>query len=325
MIAISYSKNEFIKFIFIVLILLIYVIGQYWTSLNDHLSIHSFDNITNLVLLVIFFIGAIILILDITTRTRKSDEKISQLLNELKIRNEELQQSNEKLESFSYLVSHDLKAPLNSIQSFSSLIQRKTKSGENHLSKYFQVIETNISQMKQMISDSLDKSLVGANLKEKAKVINLEELLTNLKLILFANYSNLNIESNPLPEIFSVYSDVYKIFLNLLENGAKYNEQSKKELNVSFSKSEKFIHFTFEDNGIGIPSNQLGNIFDERFRLNHTKYEGTGLGLAITKEAIKDLKGDIDVSSELGKGSKFILSLPIDILIENQKLSMDVA
>ncbi len=325
MIALTYAPSDLLKALFIVLIIGIHFGGQYITSRYGHISEHTFNQATNTVLLAIFFLGTILLVLNITRRSERSDQRISELVEELKLRNEELESSNAKLESFSYLVSHDLKAPLNSIKAFSSLLRKKVLQDSTQVGKYFDVIETNVSQMKEMITDSLDKSLIGASPQEKAQVISLDNMLSYLKLILSANYSNLSIDSNPLPEIFSVYTDVYKIFLNLLENGAKYNDKLDKDLRVTFSKSEKYIHFTFEDNGIGIPSDQLENIFDKRFRIENKNYEGSGLGLAITKEAIKDLNGKISVSSTLGEGSTFVLSLPISLLIENQRLSKDVA
>lgn len=325
MIALTYAPRDRYKVFFIFLIISIHFLGQYFASTHGHISEHNFNKTTNTVLLIIFFLGTVLLVLNITRRAERSDQRITELLEELKLRNEELELSNQKLESFSYLISHDLKAPLNSIKAFSSLIRKKVLQNSNQADKYFDVIETNVSHMKNLITESLDKSLLGASPQEKAQVISLDKMLTNLKLILSANYSDINIESNKLPEIFSVYSDIYKIFLNLLENGLKYNDKNHKRIIVTFSHSEEKIHFTFEDNGIGIPSDQLDNIFDKRFRIENADIEGTGLGLAITRESINDLNGEISVSSQVGQGSKFVLSLPKMMLIENQKLSKDVA
>jgi signal transduction histidine kinase len=114
-----------------------------------------------------------------------------------------------------------------------------------------------------------------------------------------------------LPTIQSSTSLLFTIFKNLIENGLKYNVSEKPIVRVAYHKKEIYDEIIISDNGIGINEKYYEKIF-EMFKRLHSRgaYEGSGIGLAIVKLSIEMLGGIIDVESEEGKGTRFIIRLP---------------
>ena len=213
---------------------------------------------------------------------------------------------NKELDSFIYKVSHDLKAPLKSIEGLINL----SKVNSCNKDEYLRLINHGISQMQSYITE------LGLDVREKNLKISqvdlrkfLDELIQELKFTPEAHRITFNIKvRNEIP----ISTDLFllsTILRNLLSNAIKYQDQDRKrpEVNIDVTTRAGLFCVEIQDNGIGISEDQLRNIFTMFHRASNTK-EGTGVGLAIANEAAKRIKGTIEVSSTLRKGSTFRLN-----------------
>ncbi|MFN5705597.1 MAG: sensor histidine kinase, partial [bacterium] len=107
---------------------------------------------------------------------------------------------------------------------------------------------------------------------------------------------------------------LYSLFQNLMDNAYKYSSADNRILQIKIKRVKLQLILTFIDNGIGIPSDEIDNVFNKFYRIeNQFNQQGSvGIGLAFCKEVVKFMKGEISVKSELGKGSEFKIILPID-------------
>ena len=245
---------------------------------------------------------------DITER-KKAEEAINKI-------NNLLTQSNKELESYTYVVSHDLKAPLRTIKSFGSFILEDYKdkldeTGQDYLNRMINAS----SRMDNMIEDLLILSRVGRKFTEIEKV-NLNKLLEEILIDLEAtiNETNTKIVIDKLPFISAPRVWLKQLFMNLINNALKFNESKTPKIEVLYQEKETEHLFKVRDNGIGIEEKYLERIFNLFERAPTEKpYDGTGAGLSICKKIVEHFGGKIWVESTLGKGSTFIFTISKEI------------
>ncbi|MBC7439681.1 MAG: PAS domain S-box protein [Flavobacterium sp.] len=250
---------------------------------------------------------------DISER-KETESKILQMNLELEANIKRLAISNEELEQFAYVASHDLQEPLRMVTGFLTQIEKKY---ENLLDekgkKYIYFAVDGAKRMRQIILDILEFSRIGKN-ENKLEEINLNDIIKETKLLFIKQIEEKNavICCNELPLIKSYLPPVRQIFQNLISNSLKYS-QSELSPNITISSKEDDYEWKFEitDNGIGIDSAYFDKIFIIFQRLhNKDEYSGTGIGLAITKKIIENLGGQIWVTSIEGEGSSFYFTIP---------------
>lgn len=236
-----------------------------------------------------------------------------QMEEELKETMQKLQRSNEELEQFAFVASHDLQEPLRMVSSFTQLLEKRYKDKlDAEALEYIKFAVDGAQRMQILINDLLAYSRVTSKV-DKLEDVNLEkvldEVLYNLEIKIEKNHAI--ITRDPLPEIHVDYSQMVQVFQNLIENAIKYRSKKTPNIHISAKKdSEKWL-FGVKDNGIGIEPEYFHQVFQIFSRL-HTQYEyaGTGIGLAITKRIIEKQGGKIWVESEPAKGSTFYFTLP---------------
>lgn len=240
----------------------------------------------------------------------------------LKQSNDDLKNSNEELERFAYIASHDLKSPLKNIIGFVGLVKRRhLKQLDESGQEYFRIIENNARHMNNLIEDILEFSQVNDR-GIRREAINLNKLFEEIKSNLEAIYPKAIISADSLPVIQSDYVRLHQVFQNLLENGLKYNKNKVKKVHIGFKSDHQNIQFAFQDNGIGIDEKYHTQIFEMFKRLhNQAAFEGTGIGLAVCKKIVHYLDGDIQLSSTPGIGSTFHISFPKTI--QEEKLEIE--
>lgn len=226
--------------------------------------------------------------------------------------------SNQELERFAYIASHDLKTPLNNIISFSLLLKKELKDIVNpKVHQYFGFIQDGSVKMNQLIKDVLEYSKLSATVVDE-ELIDLNELVNEIKISIseYINERNAIIKvNNTLPTIKSNHAKMYLLFKNLIENGIKYNESFIPTVEIDVKKEAEYYLFIIADNGIGINEEFHASIFNMFSRLhNSSQYEGTGLGLSLSKKIVEGLSGSIYVESETSsilknRGTKFIVQL----------------
>lgn len=251
---------------------------------------------------------------DITER-KEHEESLKVLNKKLEIQTKDLINSNQELEQFAYIASHDLQEPLRMVTSFLTQLENKYQNKLDDKGKqYIHFAVDGAYRMRNIILDILEYSKVGKNTSEEKEIININTIVNevckiNQKII---EETKAKIIFNNLPEIHSYKSPLIQIFHNLIGNAIKYQKTNNTPvINISFEKLDKKWLFKIEDNGIGVDKEYLNKIFVIFQRL-HSKeeYSGTGMGLAIVKKLIENLGGKIWLESEVGKGSTFYFTLP---------------
>lgn len=245
-------------------------------------------------------------------RTRVIIKKNLLLEEVVKERTVELEEANQRLETFVYKASHDIKGPLKSIIGLTTIGQ---KDVHDEMAKtYFDHILHSTKKLDTLLMDLLMVTKVRqtALLVEK---IDFEEMVRDI-LLSFENapgYDRMNITTE-IKTYADFYSDkklVHSVLQNLIENPIKYQDPEKKKhtlhIKITVLKNGQ-AELMFKDNGLGIKKEFQQNIFDMFFKANESA-NGTGLGLYIVKTTVEKLKGTIRLESEEGKGSTFYVNL----------------
>jgi two-component system CheB/CheR fusion protein len=247
----------------------------------------------------------------------KLEEKVKELelLNKsLEIEKENIKASNEQLENFADVASHDLKSPLRTI---STLIQRfRIKFKENlyeDSEKYLEIIEDSSKKLNEKIVETLRFSKVH-HYKREQEVVDLNELLESIKknIRTVIEERNAKIKYSNLPILKSSKSLLYQVFQNLIDNAIKYSKFDVPPMIEIHSESlDNYWRFCVKDNGLGIEKENQKMIFEKYYRVNQeNENEGSGIGLSIVKEIILKLKGKVWVESILGEGTSIYFTLP---------------
>ena len=215
-------------------------------------------------------------------------------------------------------VSHELRTPLNGVLGYSQLMLRDsntTEQGRAHL----KAIENCGEHLLNLINDVLDLAKIeSGNVEVEHGSHNLRDLLSSVGDIVRQRAVSKGLECNIKPEDNVprwVVADAVKlrqVLVNLLDNAVKFTAKGKVELRVEVTKNHK-IRFVVSDTGMGIPEDQLDQIFQPFRQVKRNDGMGTGLGLAICNRLCEAMGGTLEVSSVMGEGSQFEFSVPLMI------------
>ncbi len=250
---------------------------------------------------------------DISDR-KKYEESLMLLNKELANHAKELAISNEELEKFAFVASHDLQEPLRMVSSF--LMQLDKKYGHLHDEKAKQYIHFAVDgakRMRQIILDLLEYSRVGKE-QEQPEYISLNEVVDEVKLMLhkLIEEKRAIIQTHHLPSVWAFRSSIFRVFQNLIGNAVKYSKESElAKIEINTKEDTDAWVISIKDNGIGIEASYFEKIFII-FQKLHPKdvYEGTGMGLSIVKKIVESFGGQIWLESTPQEGSTFYFSIP---------------
>ncbi len=248
---------------------------------------------------------------DITEEVLR-DQKITELNKTLQSKVDErtldLQIANEELESFSYSVSHDLRAPLRAINGYSeALLEDYSKSLPEDATQYMSRIAANSLKMGKLIDDLLEFSRM--NRKEVNHVeINTTKLIDRIIDDLFKDSRSV-IEIDELPKIYGDKEMLAQVFSNLIGNAIKYSSRNENQKVVISSNEEDGAWIiSIKDNGVGFNMAYSDKLFQVFQRLHSdAEFEGTGVGLSLCGKIMKAHDGEIWAEAEEGKGATFYL------------------
>ena len=236
-----------------------------------------------------------------------------QARQELKAAIADLARSNQDLEQFAYVASHDLREPLRKIRSYSDLLVKRYRGKlDERADKYIAYITDATQRMQSLISDLLTYSRVS-----KPELIPeptdlgriLKKTLADLSPLIKENKAIITTDS--LPKVNANPTQMAQLLQNLITNGIKFRTQQSPRIHITATREGQFWQIAVQDNGIGMDTQYRDRIFVIFQRLHYREeYPGTGIGLAVCKKIVERHGGQIWVESELGQGSTFYFTLP---------------
>ncbi|MBR8840606.1 MAG: hypothetical protein DSM106950_43175 [Stigonema ocellatum SAG 48.90 = DSM 106950] len=252
-------------------------------------------------------IGASHVVRDTSVRKRAEEQ--------LKLLNAQLQQSNQELQNFAFVASHDLKEPLRTILSFSSLLScRYEQLLDEQGRDYIQRMQKSAQRMQGFIDDLLLLSRVTTQAKPFV-CVDLNQVVQNVLSSLETRIqeTNAQIQVELLPTIEAESGQLFQLIQNLISNALKFHGQNSPVVKIySQPVTNSVFQLFVEDQGIGFDEQYLDRIFQIFERLHgRSEYEGTGIGLALCRKIAEHHGGSITAKSVPGLGSTFIVTLPI--------------
>ncbi|HTM66267.1 MAG TPA: ATP-binding protein [Flavipsychrobacter sp.] len=253
-------------------------------------------------------------------------EKLRKNEDELQQKNMELALSNQNLQEFAYVASHDMKEPLRKISTFGQMLLQFADEGLNEKGKFFaqKMIEGSF-RMQQMVDDLLSFAVISNNKAFERVSLNqiVDKVLTDLELKI--RDKNATIEVGDLPDAKVVSAQFEQLFLNLISNSLKFSKEDVPPLITIHSsypnKDEikalgllprtKYLKITVTDNGIGFEPEYANKIFGMFQRLHgKVDYEGSGIGLSVCKKIVENHGGIIKATGHLNVGATFEIIIP---------------
>lgn len=243
--------------------------------------------------------------IDITDRKLAEDRLIATM--------KDLRTSNQDLEQFAYVASHDLQEPLRMVANYMQLLERRYKDKlDQNARDFIGFAVSGAVRMQQLIDSLLEYSRVQSRKKPFGEVnlgALLKQVLRDLEKPVLA--AGARITADPLPHVFGDALQLGTVFQNLIGNALKFRGKNSPEIHIVADEFSRYWKITVRDNGIGIAPEYQERVFKIFQRLhNQTEYPGTGIGLAVCRRVIERHGGETGVESEFGKGSSFWFTLP---------------
>jgi signal transduction histidine kinase len=262
---------------------------------------------------------------DLSDLNHSLEKRVEERTEELFKINKQLESSNDDLQQYASVASHDLKEPLRKIQIYSDKVRRTYLTENVEADEYMQKIISSSQRMSRLINDLLNYSRLSGEGLYKSTDINviLNELLADLEILIAEKSATIHIDK--FPEMDVVPGQIRQLFQNILSNALKFSKKNVApfiNINVACTAEQEhegpeaengnYCRISITDNGIGFNEIYKEKIFTMFQRL-HSKeaFEGTGIGLAIVKKIVEKHNGIITVSSREGEGTTFTLVLPI--------------
>jgi light-regulated signal transduction histidine kinase (bacteriophytochrome) len=226
----------------------------------------------------------------------------------------ELQRSNDDLEQFAYVASHDLREPLRMVASYAELLAERYRGRlDQSADKYIDYTLEGARRMQQLITDLLAFSRIGTQsrpMQPTDVTVILERVIRNVHALI--EDSGATIVAGDLPTVVADESQLTQVFQNLIGNAVKFRcEERPPRVEVAAERRNGLWAFRVADNGIGIAPHHAERVFQMFQRLHERgRYDGSGIGLAIAKKIIERHGGRLWLESAVGEGSTFYFTIP---------------
>jgi PAS domain S-box-containing protein len=240
----------------------------------------------------------------------------AELEERVRERTDQLQAANKELESFSYSVSHDLRAPLRAVDGYTHILLEDYSSILDAEGKRVcTIISDSARDMGKLIDDLLTFSRIG-RAEMQTSVIDMATMVQSIFLEVTTSQSRERIDFNlsPLPSISGDPNLIRQVWINFLSNAVKFSSKMERAvIKINAQRRDNDIIYSVSDNGAGFDMQYASKLFGVFQRLHSTKeFEGTGVGLAIVQRIIMRHGGKVWAEGEIGNGAVFYFSLPFD-------------
>ncbi|MBS1492944.1 MAG: PAS domain S-box protein [Bacteroidetes bacterium] len=224
----------------------------------------------------------------------------------------DLMKRNKAHEQFSYIVSHNIRAPLANILGLCTMFNEDSIDAETK-QELISMILTSSNRLDEVVKDMNQILIINKNFDEKKTEVFFDTILEEVKKIEEHGIkkSDIKIMSDfkKSSSIFAVKSSVQSIFQNLISNSIKFKKVKEPQIKITSDADNDFVYLTFEDNGIGFNYLKHRDKIFGLYNKFHLETEGKGVGLFMVKKQVENLDGEISVESEINKGTKFLIKL----------------
>jgi PAS domain S-box-containing protein len=244
---------------------------------------------------------------DINER-KKSEIKLEEYLRDL-------EKTNQELDKFAYIVSHDLKAPLRAIGNLTDwIVEDQDVKLSQDAKENFSIIKGRVKRMEQLINAILEYSKASKR-KGSQELFSFTEIIEDaIDLVASDKHCTVEVNGN-LPEYYGDKVKFQQVFMNLIGNAVKHNNKTEKHIKINFEEEQKFLKFSITDNGPGIDKRYHEKVFVIFQTLKaRDEFESTGIGLSIVKKIIEEAGGTIWIDSTPGQGATFYFTIPKNTL-----------
>ncbi len=250
-------------------------------------------------------------------RLERAGRELEELNKKMEENIKALNRSNEDLQDFAYVVSHDLKSPLSTISSFLQLLRLKYEGKvlDQKADEYIDYAMRSSAHMARLIDDLLQYSRIDQGDLERMPV-DMNTVFDRVRENLNATIDELGaaVSSDPLPTVNANGSQMVQLLQNLVANALKFHGQEAPVVHLSATRADSMWQFSVKDNGIGVDPRYKDKLFKLFSRLHsQEEYEGTGIGLATVKRIVERNGGKVWLDSEVGKGTTFFFTIPDDV------------
>ena len=257
-------------------------------------------------------------------KLNETGEKLEGMFQELEREHAELEKVERVRKDFVINVSHELRTPLASIQGYTETLLDGAMDDPNHNMRFLQIIRQNAERLANLTADLLTLSRVELKQQKFSFAsYDVERLLENTvdsmtPLAVKKNITLTLVRDGGMTESFCDAEAVNQVVTNLVDNALKYTPDGGDiKVGARALSGLGMIEVSVQDTGIGIPADELPRLFERFYRVDKARSRelgGTGLGLSIVKHLVRAQGGDVRVESLIGKGSKFIFTLPVEDL-----------
>jgi adenylate cyclase len=258
------------------------------------------------------------------TELKEREAQLAHLVHELEIARDAAQEASRTKSSFLANMSHELRTPLNAIIGVTEMLQEDARDlkRDDELEPLDRVLRA-ARHLLALINDILDLSKIEAgkmdvHLESFPVATLIDDVATTVEPMAAKNGNKIVVKHGPIGSIYADQMRVRQALLNLVSNASKFTSNGTVTISSATSdgSGSERLEIAVEDTGIGMTPEQLGKLFQEFSQADSSttrKYGGTGLGLAISRRFCQMMGGDITVDSELGKGSRFTIVLPMQV------------
>jgi len=239
---------------------------------------------------------------------------IQKVPNKYLLINQKYQELQKELDDFSYIISHDLKAPLRAVITLSEWICQDYEAQLDDMGKMqLQLLNDRVRKMHDLIDGVLQYSRIGRWINPST-VIDLSQIIDKVKKELAIPENFTLVVKSDMPQLFADEQRIYEIFFHLVSNAIKHNDKKEPRLYISCEKQANSFYLIFDDNGYGIEERHLDRIFKIFQSIKNDDKNSVGLGLTLATKIVKMYNGKLQLSSVPQKGTIITIELPNKLL-----------